>query len=59
MYVVNPEKCLKCELCVTCCSQKAPHTDGDAVVIDSSLCIECGACADMCPNEAIEEVDKA
>jgi len=28
---------------------------GNAYVIDGNGCIECGRCADLCPEDAIEE----
>ena len=31
-------------------------TEGDdKYVIDADQCVDCGTCADTCPNEAIEE----
>ncbi|MFA4943536.1 MAG: 4Fe-4S binding protein [Lentisphaeria bacterium] len=51
--VVDPEKCVGCEACVSTCPVEAiAMKDGKAVVSDA--CIDCGACIDSCPSSAIE-----
>ena len=67
VYSINPQKCLKCGLCVTQCSHHAfvvdeKVTEPDGLVlyttrIDTNLCVECGECLDTlewwCPAKAI------
>jgi NADH:ubiquinone oxidoreductase subunit F (NADH-binding)/NAD-dependent dihydropyrimidine dehydrogenase PreA subunit/(2Fe-2S) ferredoxin len=54
-YRILPDKCTGCAACVKACptgatsgEKKKPH------VIDESLCIKCGLCADACRFEAVE-----
>lgn len=57
--VVNEEKCIACDTCVT--SYKCPpmhYNEDEKVEIDPFLCIECSACLDgLCPTDAFEEVE--
>ena len=48
-------RCVGCEMCIEVC----PHgvwilNDNKAVIADRNACMECGACAKNCPNEAVE-----
>jgi NADH:ubiquinone oxidoreductase subunit F (NADH-binding)/Pyruvate/2-oxoacid:ferredoxin oxidoreductase delta subunit len=56
-YVIIPEKCTGCTLCarkcpVSCISGKVKEMHN----IDSSKCIKCGVCLDMCKFKAIKLV---
>jgi len=43
-----------CDYCRRACPVKAIPENGDTVIIDDRLCIECGACARECPIGAIQ-----
>ncbi len=53
-FVVDPEKCIACGVCINRCPTDAitEDTDGKAV-INPDLCIACGICANVCPVGAI------
>lgn len=58
-YVIDPKKCIGCNLCARNCSANAirgtlkqPH------VIDTSLCIKCGVCVSKCRFNAISKEGK-
>ena len=47
-------QCAKCSLCVSTFGCPAFTVDGDGhIAIDPVLCIGCGVCAQICPNNAI------
>ncbi len=51
---LNTEKCTGCTMCLLVC----PHNvfrliNKKAVIIDKDRCMECGACARNCPEDAI------
>lgn len=51
---LDQEKCVGCRMCLIVC----PHAvlgmnNGNAIIRDRDLCMECGACARNCPTEAI------
>lgn len=49
------EPCVKCKYtdCVTVCPVDCFHEDGEMLVIDPEVCIDCGACIPECPVQAI------
>ncbi|MDR1439700.1 MAG: 4Fe-4S binding protein [Clostridiales bacterium] len=47
-------KCISCGQCEPECAQACISPGDDAYVIDPANCIDCGACADICPVEAPE-----
>ncbi len=50
--VVDKDKCVGCEACVSVCPvETISMTDGKAVVGDA--CVDCGACVSACPSDAI------
>ena len=53
-YVVT-EPCIKCKYteCVTNCPVVCFHEGANFLVIDPDDCIDCGACVDPCPVDAI------
>ena len=53
-YVINQEKCLKCQACINMCPVQAITMEGNNVVIDKKKCIACGTCANICPVQAPE-----
>ena len=50
---VDEEKCQRCKLCIKVGCPAVVMTD-DAAVIDSTLCIGCTVCQQVCPFDAIE-----
>lgn len=57
MLVVDREKCEGCEGCVAACGTGAAHIVDGKCEIDVNLCVECYACMNVCPYEAISEKD--
>ncbi len=53
--VINQEKCKKCKACVkTGCPA---ISSGDQITIDPNPCTGCGICRQVCPFDAITEVE--
>lgn len=59
MLKVDKEKCNGDYLCVSVCPVGAPKEDeAGKIAIAVDLCMECCACLNICPQEAIyEETD--
>lgn len=56
LYVVRPEKCKKCGMCMKPgCPAMTKAKDG-TIRIDDTMCTGCGLCADLCKFSAIELV---
>jgi len=53
--------CDQCGACEAGCESRAIKEGPDHSVIDITICVECGVCADNCPFQAIvfEEEAKA
>ncbi|MDR2794564.1 MAG: 4Fe-4S binding protein [Holosporaceae bacterium] len=47
------EKCKKCFSCEEVCPVGAISENNGVMVIDKSICLECGCCAASCPSRAI------
>ena len=52
--VLEDEKCIGCSLCTEVC----PHgvfemRQNKARIVDFNACMECGACVNNCPSDAI------
>lgn len=54
----RPNRCLRCEACLSVCAQGAISMDGDLPVTDSEKCTLCGACVEVCYSEARETVGR-
>ena len=59
MAFVICEPCIKCRemACLQVCPVEAFHEGPDRLVIDSQICIDCGACSPACPHKAIFDQD--
>jgi ferredoxin len=53
------ENCQGCRFtdCVTVCPVECFHGDDEMLYIDPEVCIDCSACVDECPVNAIYEGD--
>ncbi len=50
---VRPERCNRCGRCIRACPKALVRVTSGYVHIDSSACLECMACADVCQTGAI------
>lgn len=59
--ILNPEKCIKCGICVDYCRFSAIEENEHGVSIVETLCEGCLLCSRICPQDAItiEEEDKS
>jgi len=53
--VLDPEKCIKCNLCWIYCPEGCIQR-GEVYTIDLSDCRGCGVCAQECKQDAIEMI---
>jgi pyruvate formate lyase activating enzyme len=51
------DKCIECEMCLTRCEQNAIDFDYEYRIY-RNLCNLCGACINICPNDALKVVGK-
>ena len=51
--VVDPQKCIGCQLCVRVCPEHAITMINGKAVIDPEKCTNCGECIKVCPVKAI------
>jgi NADH-quinone oxidoreductase subunit F len=51
-YLIEPELCIGCDLCLKNCPQRAIEQEMGICSIDQSLCTRCGICFDVCPPKA-------
>jgi ferredoxin len=59
MLKVNKELCNGDGICAAVCPVGAPSIGEDGKAdIDTDVCVECYACKEACPQEAIFEVDE-
>ena len=52
---LDPEKCVKCRLCIKTCPVQAI---GDDFKVDNANCTRCNTCMEVCPKKAISRVKK-
>ncbi len=56
-YIINPDTCIGCRICVNTCPVGAISiTEDNKAWIDPEKCILCGACVASCPVGAIVTV---
>jgi pyruvate formate lyase activating enzyme len=51
-------RCLGCQTCLDTCTKAALTRKESGIYIDRSLCDGCGACAEVCPGNALELLGK-
>lgn len=51
-------ECTRCCKCVLTCPAKALKNDNGKIIVDKSLCIGCLCCDEVCPNHAVNIVEK-
>lgn len=60
MAFIVAEPCIRCKYldCVAICPVTCFHEGANCLVIDPEECIDCGACVDQCPVQAIYSDDE-
>ena len=56
--MVNKQKCIMCEKCISVCQQQALFIEDNKVLVDDKKCIGCSKCMDSCSENAILRVHK-
>ena len=51
-------RCIKCDLCIDACPQRAITSTPEGVVIDRALCDRCSKCSEICPADALVTIGK-
>lgn len=50
----NEKICAKCKTCVNICLENAIKFSNGKIIIDKNKCVGCGACASVCPTQALK-----
>ena len=56
-YVINKEKCINCKKCMNPGCPAISLDENGKTKIDTTMCNGCGLCAQVCPVNAIEQVN--
>lgn len=51
--VINPERCVHCNLCYLVCPEGVIYKQDEKMVVDYNYCKGCGICSKECRKEAI------
>ncbi len=57
-YQIDQEECKQCHICTDRFGCIALVREGDEVMINETLCVGCGQCAQVCPFDAIKQEGK-